>query len=85
MGRRVGAAAGVPMIRTRTYRVFCRACDLSKRFSYRETAEVAARTHVKLHDGHEAVIRWWARYRFHDRVYGQSATRGPIAHRLARE
>jgi hypothetical protein len=65
----------------RTYRVFCRDCNLDKKFGYRATAEVAAETHVKIHDGHEAVIRWWARYRYHDRIYGRDATRGTIVQR----
>jgi len=72
------------MIRTRTFRVFCRDCDLSKNFSYRATAEVAAKTHVKLHDSHEAVIRWWARYRYHDRVFRLTPQGATIVPRLVR-
>lgn len=55
---------------------------MSRHFSYRATAEVCARTHVTLHDGHEAVIRWWARYCYHDRIYGRDARRGTIVQRV---
>lgn len=53
----------------RTYSLLCTECGFPPRkFSYADTAGIAARTHA--HEfGHRVVVRWWANYQTHDAVF----------------